>query len=248
MRFAKRYVKPYSKSLQTGYRGFRRGLDTWLPAPAKPLLRRAMDYFDLVLVDHGVFRSIYSNTHQITPGVWRSAQPGPASIRRMARRGIKTIINLRGLRDCGSYRLQQAACKRHGIRLIDFPVQSRNCPAAQTIRAAGELFANIEYPVLLHCKSGADRAGLMAALLLTLKEGLPVEEATKQLSLKFGHIRQSDTGILDYVFEKYRQHNRQQPIAFMDWVNTVYNPIALKQEFRAKGWANLIVNQALHRE
>ena len=55
--------------------------------------------------------------------------------------------------------------------------------------------------MLMHCKSGADRAGLMSVLYRFLHEGVPLKEATQELSLKYGHFRQADTGILDYFFE-----------------------------------------------
>ncbi len=41
------------------------------------------------------------------------------------------------------------------------------------MRDARALFDRIEYPALFHCKSGADRVGLMAALYLFFKEASP---------------------------------------------------------------------------
>jgi protein tyrosine/serine phosphatase len=38
--------------------------------------------------------------------------------------------------------------------------------------------------MLIHRKSGADRAGLMSALYLDLKEGVPMAQAKRQLSLR----------------------------------------------------------------
>ncbi|MBX2806303.1 MAG: tyrosine-protein phosphatase [Hyphomicrobiales bacterium] len=208
----------------------------------------AFDYFDVLFVDHGVFRAIYPNRHKLAADTWRSAQPAPRDIRKLAKRGVKTIVNLRGERDCGSYRLQQAACARYRIRLINFSVKSRQAPPAQTIRAAKDLFDSIEYPMLMHCKSGADRAGLMSTLYMILKQGVPVQEATRQLSLLYGHIKQADTGVLDLVFESYLAHNSHQPITFMDWVDQYYDCAAIDRTFKASGLANVMVNKVLHRE
>lgn len=245
----KRFLKPYSRASSQRYRGFRQRLaegrsPNWVKRPAT----KALDYFDLFFIDHHVFRSVYSNRHQIAPGVWRSSQPSPRQIARFARLGIRTIINLRGERNCGSYRLQEEACNRHGITLVNFTLQSRMSPSLDAVREARELFDSVEYPILIHCKSGADRVGLMSALLLYLKEGKPLHKAMKQLSLKFGHFKQSDTGVLDYFFERYIADNRETPITFFEWLETQYDPWELKQEFRAKGWANLVVNRALKRE
>ena len=54
--------------------------------------------------------------------------------------------------------------------------------------------AKLEYPVLVHCKSGADRAGLFAALFLILREGATVAEAREELSPRYGHFRHAKTG------------------------------------------------------
>jgi uncharacterized protein (TIGR01244 family) len=246
--YAKRLMKPYSKAVSLRYRGFRRRVDERAPDWVKGRANKALDYFDLFFMDHHVFRAIYANRHMIAPGVWRSAQPSPAQIASLARKGIKTIINLRGERDCGSYRLQVEACKKRGIRLINFPLQSRMVPPAQVIHEARKLFQEIEYPILLHCKSGADRAGLMSALLMYMKEGKPIEEAVKQLSLKYGHFKKSETGVLDYLFQRYLADNSAEPMTFFEWLETRYDPWEIKRDFKSNGWANLIVNRALQRE
>jgi protein tyrosine/serine phosphatase len=246
--YAKRIMKPYSKAVSNNYRGLRRKLNERAPDWLKGRANWALDYFDLFFMDHHVFRAIYANRHQIAPGVWRSAQPSPSQIALLARKGIKTIVNLRGERDCGSYRLQVEACRRHGIRLVNFQLQSRAAPPASVIRQAQDLFREIEYPALFHCKSGADRAGLMSAFLLYLKEGKPLREAIRQLSLKYGHIKQSETGVLDYFFERYMAENRTEPMTFFEWLETRYDPREIKRDFKSSGWANLIVNRALQRE
>lgn len=206
------------------------------------------EYVDLYLIDHGVFRLIYANRHRLSHVAWRSSQPAPHDLRLLSRRGVKTIVNLRGDRDCGSYRLEAATCEKYGIRLIDFPVKSREAPAKQTFHDAKALLSNIEYPMLLHCKSGADRAGLMSTLYMIFKEGRPVAEAKRQLSLRYGHIRQADTGILDYVFDAYLKHSSNEPVAFLDWVDRYYDPAMLTKTFRAGAAANVLVNRIIRRE
>lgn len=244
----KRATKPFSRALQTGYRGMRQVIRDRAPAWIADRADSAFDYFDVLFVDHGVFRVLYPNRHQLSSDAWRSAQPSPRDIRKLAKRGIKTIVNLRGERDCGSYRLQQLACNRYGIELINFTVKSRKAPTAEKIRAAKELFDSIEYPMLMHCKSGADRVGLMSTLYMIFKAGVPVQEASRQLGLSYGHIKQADTGVLDLVFESYLAHNSHEPISFMDWVDRHYDSKAIDSAFRAGGFANVLVNKVLRRE
>lgn len=226
----------------------REGIGEGTPPWARSLLGPVVNYADMLFVDHGVFRLAYQNRHKLADGVWRSAQPAPYQVRHLARMGIRTIVNLRGERYCGSYWLERQACARNGIRLEDFQVRSRAAPAKAEIMGARDLFQRIEYPMLMHCKSGADRAGLMSVLYLIVRENVPVATARAQLSLKYGHVRQADTGILDYFFERYLEDNARAATPFFEWVAHVYDPVELRRTFAASGWANTLVNGILRRE
>ena len=216
----------------------------WLRAiAAKPA-----SYLDMLFVDHGIFRIFYCNQHRLDAHGYRSAQPAPHQIKAIARQGVRTIVNLRGERLCGSYWLEKAACERHGVTLVNYQVRSRAAPSREELRGVRELFERIEYPMLMHCKSGSDRAGLMSVLYQHLRCGVPMEEAIKQLSLRYGHIRQADTGVLDAFFERFMADTKRRPMPFYEWVETVYDPDELKRTFQANGLANRIVNSVLRRE
>jgi protein tyrosine/serine phosphatase len=237
----KRSVRRTAKSIRNG-----------IVARTPPWLRRQLgtpaNYFDMLLVDHGVFRLVYANSHKISEKAWRSAQPTPRQIREFAKAGIRTIVNLRGKRDCGSFWLEEKACAENGLKLVNFQIRSRAAPTREELRNAQQLFSEVEYPILMHCKSGADRVGIMSVLYRFLHEGVPLKEAKNELSLRYGHFRQADTGILDYFFETYLEENARRPIEFFDWVETAYDPVELKRTFRSKGWANRLVDSVLQHE
>jgi protein tyrosine/serine phosphatase len=218
------------------------------PARMRRVFASAATYLDLLFIDHGIFRLAYLNRHRLGDRAWRSAQPAPHDIRALARQGLRTIVNLRGVRPCGSYRLERASCERHGIALVDFHIRSWRAPTREDLRAARELFERVEYPMLMHCKSGADRTGLMSVLYCMLKEDVPLAEARKHLSPRYGHFRQTGSGILDHLFERYAHDNRNRPMPFFEWVETVYDPEALQRSFRARGWASRLADQVLRRE
>jgi protein tyrosine/serine phosphatase len=220
------------------------------PLPELSTRERVRAVLDMWLVDHGFIRDIYFNAHRITPTVWRSAQPAPHHLRWAQRRGVRTILNLRGRRDtCGSYILEREACRDLGLTLVDFPIRSRGPLDRETLHAAGRLFGDIEYPMLMHCKSGADRAGLMATLYLFLHEGVPLRDAMKsQLSLAYGHWKQAKTGIIDFFFNSYLAAAEQSPISFFDWVDTAYDRDALETQFHENWLAGILVNFILRRE
>ena len=205
------------------------------------------DWAELMLKDHGVLRLAWHNLHQIDAQMWRSNQPTPGRVEQAAKAGIKTIINLRGPRNDGGWKLEAEACKKVKITLIDFTARSRAAPDKEMLYGARDLFNSIEKPALMHCKSGADRAGLMAALYVLIHCKKPVAEAMKQLSLRYLHVRQAKTGMLDSFFEAYAPYEAQG-MAFFDWVDTIYDPKALHDEFMARPWAEKLVDGILRRE
>lgn len=200
-----------------------------------------------MLKDHGFLRLWWHNLHQITDEAWRSNQPTPARIDAAAKKGIKTIINLRGSREDGGWRLENEACNKNGITLVDFTIRSRAVPDAENIHAAKVLFETVEYPILMHCKSGADRAGIMSALYLLLRKSASLDEATKQLSFKYFHVKQAKTGLLDAFLETYRPFE-DKGISFINWVDNHLDPAEITRKFQSKSWATRLVDNILRRE
>ena len=202
----------------------------------------------MLLADHGVFRLAYANRARVSADLWRSAQPSPGQIAAFARAGGRTVVNLRGGREHGSWPLQREACERHGLALVDFVLRSREAPARETVLALPALFATLRYPVLVHCKSGADRAGLFAALFLLLREGATVAEARRQLSLRFGHFRFAKTGILDAFLDAYESEGEERGIGLVEWAERIYDPEALGRRFRTGFWSSLLADRLIRRE
>ena len=111
-----------------------------------------------------------------------------------------------------------------------------------------ELFREMPKPLLLHCKSGADRAGLVSAIYLLTEKNAPVDEAIHELRFwPHGHVRQAKTGILDHFLDTYREHYRAHGTAFMDWIEHHYRQ-AVRDSFHSSWWANRLVDGILRRE
>ena len=107
-------VKRAKRSWRRAGRSFRQSAmhasPPWLRRTAGP----PVSYLDMLFVDHGIFRFIYSNSHRLSDKAWRSAQPAPHQIRQFAKAGVRTIVNLRGERDCGSYWLERRRARGTG--------------------------------------------------------------------------------------------------------------------------------------
>lgn len=210
--------------------------------------RRLAAWLEVLFIDHGIFRLLFWNKRRVNERLWRGAQPASWQVRGLARQGIRTIVNLRGPRDCATYIFEKQAAAEAGIRMVDFTMTSREPPSAKRLHALKDLFDTIEYPALVHCKSGADRAGITSALFLLIHEGESPEAAKRQLSLRYGHIRQGKTGVLDRFFDAYIEARDTTGIDFWTWVDTVYDPVAMKRDFHAGLIGNLVVDRILGRE
>ena len=204
----------------------------------------------MMISDHGFLRLLYHNFFKIDDNIYRCNMPTPQRIRKYKNvLGIKTIINCRGTKRDGGWLLESEACEKYDIELINLNARSRAAPDKELIMRADEMFKRIKYPALIHCKSGADRAGIVSALykLLYCKES--PKNAKKQLSLKFLHIKHAKTGILDKFIEEYENFlNKNKNFHFLDWVQTIYKPEKLEHDFRSNSFMNNLLFKILRRE
>ncbi len=209
---------------------------------------RADAWRDSLLVDHAVFRTVWTNLAPVIPGrLYRSNHPTPGHLAAATRRlGLRTLVNLRGHRRCGSDALSREAAARLGLVHIDMAFESRGAPHRDRILRFSDIYRTLEFPALMHCKSGADRAGLASGLAIMFEGGTAVE-ALKQLSWRFGHWSRARTGVLDAFFVRYAvQAEGRMP--FLDWVRTEYDEATLKRDFVAGGLSSFINDRVLQRE
>jgi len=219
---------------------------------AAPEIRRPRHsaWLNSLFLDHALLRLPWRNWGVVESGrLYRSNHPLPWQLRQATHRfGLRTVINLRGERpDCGSDQLTRATAAELGLVHIDAPFESRGAPHRDRILRLAEIYRTMQEPALIHCKSGADRAGLAAGLWLLL-QGYPPEAAQKQLSLRWGHVRQSRTGVLDAFFALYAKAWRERPKPFLDWVREDYDEEGLRREFHSRPWADRLVDGILRRE
>jgi protein tyrosine/serine phosphatase len=221
--------------------------------PDLPLLTpwpRFKAWLSMLFKDHSLFRFVYNTRIAVTPDLHRSGHPMPYQLRRAQQDGVKTVLSLRGAEThVGSNQLEWDTCKRIGLRLVHFPLGSRSEPSRDQVLKIIDLLETLPKPLLVHCKSGADRAGLVSAIYLIL-HGESYDTATQQLDFwRHGHIRQAKTGVLDHFLEAWRDWQAKHPDdSFRDWVANHYDSEAVKKSFQSSFWANQIVDRILRRE
>lgn len=212
-------------------------------------LQRFRDVLQLVFVDHGFLRGLYHNRFRLAGGLYRTNQPSPKRLTYYQRKyGIKTVINLRGENEqLGWYRLEQQACKLLGLKFISIQIYSRGLVDAQQLKEIRRIIQSVELPALVHCKSGADRAGFFSVLYRHYRLGEPIEAALSELGSLYGHFKSAKTGILDFFFQTYLQERGLRQ-AFERWVNYQFSREILQSKFRHKGFATWFVDRLLGRE
>jgi protein tyrosine/serine phosphatase len=209
---------------------------------------RLATYLHYLWNDHAYLRLAFSNAHWISDELVRANQPWPYQVKAWRDAGVKTIVNLRGGRD-SHHVLEEEACAKYGVKLVSYVVKSREVPTREQVLGAREFFDSLEYPAMMHCKSGADRAGLMSVLYMHFRKGLPIAEAMRQLHIKFGHFSVGETGVLDYTFHRYLLEAEPKGISFEDWVKSpAYDPPAMRKAFQARWWGHLLTEKILRRE
>lgn len=186
--------------------------------------------FGARLGDGALLRLLLPNRHQVAPGVWRSGQPGPAQLGAFARAGGRTVISLRAGARVAALPLEVETCQALGLAFHRLPLRGHRLPDRDELAAAARLFATVERPVLMHCHSGADRAGLAAALWLMLVEHRPASEARRQLSPRYGHNPLGRAGLLGAFLDACAA---AEPMPFERWVATAYDPEAIAAAWRA---------------
>jgi protein tyrosine phosphatase (PTP) superfamily phosphohydrolase (DUF442 family) len=207
------------------------------PASGRRSFLRAVLYgcgSGLLLVGGGETVSIFvgRNFHVVVPGrVYRCAQQSEGGLEQLiAERGIRTVINLRG---CGApwpWYLDECRATAHAdVDQEDICLSSARLPSVHELRHLVEVLDHTEYPVLLHCRRGADRTGLASAVVLLLQTDISLDQARRQLSWRYGHVALGHAAFLDRFFDLYaawlqaegRTHSRE---SFRRWAEQAYEP------------------------
>jgi len=131
------------------------------------------------------------NFHTVREGaLYRSAQLTKDELQSAVRdHGIRAILNLRGAHPGESwYDDEVAASNGFGIAHYDYGLSAYRVVTEKQITDLLGIIGRAPKPLLVHCKSGADRTGLVSALYRFAVEGKSADEADAQLTVAYGHF------------------------------------------------------------
>ena len=223
------------------------------PVKYETLWDKTKAWFISMIVEHNFTNIFRLNLHKVNDNLFRSSQPTPWQLKKIVKENvIKTVINLRGSKPHSPvYMLEKMTCEKIGVKLIDVEVYSRSLPDKNRLINLAKAFDKAEYPVLMHCKAGADRTGLAATFYLYYKEGIPLEEIDQLKFFPYGHIKSSDAGIIDFYFEEFMKFKHQNPnVDIFEWTDRLDRE-EMKKKFKRQRkniFSNIINNIVLKRE
>jgi protein tyrosine/serine phosphatase len=153
------------------------------------------------------------NFHIVAVGkLYRSAQPSAGDLAAYAKTyGLRSVINLRGAHPGEPwYDDEIRASNELGLLHIDLALSARRELTPAQLASLKTAFSEAPAPILVHCKSGADRTGLAAALFLFAIERVPAKDAAAQLSIRYGHWPHFPSGsaAMDRTFEQEAENRR----------------------------------------
>ena len=137
------------------------------------------------------YLQLTGNVHVVEMGkAYRSAELDSAGFARViGRHGIRSVLNLQGAHPTAAwYRSETAATRTAGAAHYDFRLSDARLVTPAQIDSLLALMDSVPKPILIHCKAGADRSGLVSALYLWKFDSLPPARAAGQLSLAYGHF------------------------------------------------------------
>jgi protein tyrosine phosphatase (PTP) superfamily phosphohydrolase (DUF442 family) len=172
------------------------------------------------------------NFHAVLEGrVYRSAQLEVNELHSaISRYGLRSIINLRGMCCDQTWYLQEVdAAEKAGLAQFDINLSTYMPPNVHELRKLVHALETAPEPMLIHCRQGADRTSLAAALALLLKSPAGLAEARGQMSWRYAHSPIGRVQILDAALDDYEAWLNSRGEAhsserLVQWVNEVYLP------------------------
>ena len=165
----------------------------------------------------------------VDPGrAYRVSQPFENLPELISSRKLASILNLRGGSNADHWYVDEVrATETFGVDLYDLPMSATRRPKRRELLGLIDVINHCRYPLLIHCKSGADRTGLASALYLMLQKNEPPGEALRAFTVEYGHFPFGGAQRLHEPLNEYdawlkRVRLNHNPERFETWVKQHY--------------------------
>ena len=153
-----------------------------------------------------IFGNSLPNLHQVDgDDLLRGGQPSNAGLKQLARKGVKTIINLRAA-DFNRRVIEEY--HSHELRTIHIPFYPLNPDDQIMIDFLKVIKDRSHKPAFVHCFHGADRTGAVIAIYRIIVQNWDKDRAIAEMKLKGFHWWHKN--LIDYIKELDVDYIRSQ--------------------------------------
>ncbi len=117
------------------------------------------------------------NLGEVSPTLYRGAQPTQQGFQKLADMGITVVVDLRERRR----KVERQQVTSLGMRFVEIPWNCFHPKDTDIARFLRLLRDNRGKKVFVHCQTGNDRTGMMIAAYRMAEQGWTVEEAMKEM-------------------------------------------------------------------
>jgi protein-tyrosine phosphatase len=122
------------------------------------------------------------NAAQVTPTLFRGAQPASSGYAELKNLGIEIVVDFR--EEKTEIKDEQARVEAAGMRFISIPWSPLTNPTrAQIVSFFAVLRDNPQKKIFIHCEAGADRTGTMVAIYRVGLDRWTTEQAIAEMKL-----------------------------------------------------------------
>ena len=114
---------------------------------------------------------------EVSPQLYRGAQPSSEGIEFLAKMGVEIIVNLRP----GDRPEEEAEAGRLGVRYVSIPWQCYHPNDTAIANFLHVLRENPDKKIFVHCELGSDRTGMSIAAYRMSVQGWSADEAMKEM-------------------------------------------------------------------
>jgi len=148
--------------------------------------------------DDAVFRELKKtafNFRQVTPDIYRCGLVSKEAAPLLKKLGIKTVLSFDN--NLKRVKAEEEFLTPQGIKMVSIPWSGWDQPDEATIEKALALIESPEArPILVHCKHGQERTGVVIACWRIAHEGWTAEKAYQEMKacgfrpFRYGHLKE----------------------------------------------------------
>jgi len=119
-----------------------------------------------------------ANFDEVSPHLYRGAQPNRVGLQHLHKLGIRTVINLRATND--TWMAEGDEARAQGMNYCNVPMSGFGRPKMETVLTVLSIIEKSPSPVFVHCQYGCDRTGTIIACYRVKHEGWKSSKALNE--------------------------------------------------------------------